>query len=89
MLKKKKQQFATNIDDEKITKGHYIVGKINLRVGKKTTKCLPLKKCKNTTQNFKTWIQTYVRKTKEPKTKRPKDGCNNGGWGPNIIKKYL
>jgi hypothetical protein len=46
MLKRKKQQFATNIDDEKITKGHYIVGKINLRVGKKTTKSLPLRSVK-------------------------------------------
>jgi hypothetical protein len=29
MLKRKKQHFAIDLDDEKITREHYIVGKIN------------------------------------------------------------
>jgi hypothetical protein len=29
MLKRQKQQFATDLDDEKITREHYIVRKIN------------------------------------------------------------
>jgi len=55
-------------------------------VGKKITKSLPLKKCNNATQNFRTWIQAHVRKTKEPKTKRLKGGCSNGGWGTKYKK---
>jgi hypothetical protein len=47
-------------------------------VGKKITKSLLLKKCKNATQNFKTWIQTHVRKTKKPKTKSSKVGAAMG-----------